>query len=290
MLRKRGREETGGGTSHPTTLPSCEALQSKVSWGMAWTVLAADGSLSPPPKKTKLQAGREHALTADELDVEWMAVRDDLLKKMSAAGAAITALEQLLQIEKEEAAAREEKFEKKIEELQELLKDSEEVVEVKEKERARLKLKTVSRGHEIAAMREAVSKLKKEKEEDKNKKVPKADKVVQTEAVVGQVAATQTPVRTYASVAAQVEEVRECGGEPTDVMDIDPPGSPKSGKSPQSSQGGTPTSKPTQATPTSGHLARAFVVYGVACHRPWQARIQEVERAFGRKGGGVIGV
>ena len=32
------------------------------------------------------------------------------------------------------------------------------------------------------------------------------------------------------------------------------------------------------------------MVHGVACHGPWQARIQEVERAFGRKGGGVIGV
>ena len=57
-----------------------------------------------------------------------------------------------------------------------------------------------------------------------------------------QVAATQTPVRTYASVAAQVEEVRECEGEPTDMIDIDPLGSPKSGKKPQSLQGGTPTS------------------------------------------------
>ena len=82
----------------------------------------------------------------------------------------------------------------------------------------------------------------------------------------------------------------ESDGEPTDKTDIDPPGSPKSGKKPQSLQGGTPTPKPTQATPTSGHLARAFVVHGVGCHGPWQARIQEVERAFGRKGEGVIGV
>ena len=92
-------------------------------------------------------------------------------------------------IEKEEAAAREEELEGKCEELKDLLKDSEEVVVVKEKERARLKEEIVSRGREIAAMREAVSKLKKEKEADKNKKVPKADKVVQTEVVVGQAAA-----------------------------------------------------------------------------------------------------
>ena len=146
-------------------------------------------------------------------------------------------------------------MEKKIEELQELLRDSEGVVEVKEKERARLKEETVSRGREIAAMREAVSKLKKETEPDKNRKVPKADKVVQTKAVVGRVAATQMPVRTSASVAAQVEEVRECEGEPTDKMDIDPPGSPKSGKKPQSSQGGTPTPKPTQATPANWYAS-----------------------------------
>ena len=204
MPRKREREETGGGTSHPTTPPSCEALQRDVSWGVAWTVLATDGSLSPPPKKTKLQAGRERALTAEELDVEWTAVRDDLLKKMTAAGAAIEALQHLLRIEQEEAAAREEELEKKCEELKDLLKDSEEVVVVKEKERARLEEETVSRGREIAAMREAVSKLKKEKEADKNKKVPKAEKVMQIEVVVGRVAATQTPVCTYASMAAQV--------------------------------------------------------------------------------------
>ena len=161
MPRKRGREETGGGTSHPTTPPSREALQRDVSWGVAWTVLAADGSLSPPPKKTKLQAGREQALPADELDVEWTAVRDELLKRMRAAGATIKALELLLSMEKEEAAAREEELERKCEELKDLLKDSEEVVVVKEKERARLKEEMVSRGREIAVMREAVSKLKK---------------------------------------------------------------------------------------------------------------------------------
>ena len=230
--------------------------------------MAADGGLSPPHKKTKLQAGRERALTADELDVEWTSVRDDWLEKMKAAGAAIKALEQLLRIEKEEAARQEEELEGKCEELKDLLRDSEEVVVVKEKERAWLKEETVSRGREIAAMREEVLKLKKGKEEEKNKRVLKADKVVQTEAVVGQVAATQTPVCTYASVAAQVEEVSGCEGEPTDKMDIDPLSSPKSGKKPQSLQGVTPTPKPTQATPTSGHLSRAFVVHGVACYGP----------------------
>ena len=144
-----------------------------------------------------------------------------------------------------------------------------ELLEEEEKKRAQLKVETVSRGREIANMRDAISKLKKEREAEKNKKVPKKDKVVQTELVVGKVAAMQTTICTYASVAAQVEGVSKCEGEPTDKMDIDPPGSPKSGKKPQPSQGGTPMPKPTQATPTSGHLARAFVVYGVACHGPW---------------------
>ena len=89
-------------------------------------------------------------------------------------------------------------------------------------------------------------------------------------------------------MAAQVGEVSEGEGEPTDKMDIDPAGSPKSGKNPLSSQGRTPTPKPIQATPTSGCLIMAFVVHGVACHGPCQARIQEVERSFGREGGEVI--
>ena len=78
------------------------------------------------------------------------------------------------------------------------------MLEEEEKKRAQLKVETVSRGQEIADIREAISKLKKEKEAEKNKKVPKKDKVVQTELVVGRVAATQTTIRTYASVAAQV--------------------------------------------------------------------------------------
>ena len=84
---------------------------------------------------------------------------------------------------------------------------------------------------------------------------------------------------TYASVAVQVDEVSEDEGEPTDKIDIDPPGSPKSGKKPRSSQGGTPTPKPTQATPPSSHLTRAFVVHGVACHglrRPGRTKSPKV--------------
>ena len=96
--------------------------------------------------------------------------------------------------------------------------------------------------------------------------MPKKDKVVQIELVVEKVAATQTTVHTYASVDVQVEGVSESKGEPTDKMDIDPPGSPKSGKKPQSSQDGTPMPKPMQVTHTSGHLARAFMVHGVICH------------------------
>ena len=32
------------------------------------------------------------------------------------------------------------------------------------------------------------------------------------------------------------------------------------------------------------------MVHGIACSRPRTQKIQEVERAFGRRGGGVIGV
>ena len=117
MPSKRGREETGGGTSHPTTPPRRQALQDDATRGYAISVLASADMLSPPPKGTKLQAGRERALTSDELDTEWKGVYNDLVFKLKTAGAAIEALQQLLKIEKEEAEAREEELERRIGEL-----------------------------------------------------------------------------------------------------------------------------------------------------------------------------
>ena len=70
MPSKRGREEAGGGTSHPTTLPPLSELQKDAIRGKAVAILAAAGELSPPPKKTKLQHGREWPLFAGELDTE----------------------------------------------------------------------------------------------------------------------------------------------------------------------------------------------------------------------------
>ena len=47
----------------------------------------------------------------------------------------------------------------------------------------------------------------------------------------------------------------------------------------------------TPRSPTTvGYVARAYVVHGVRCRRPMTHIIQEVETAFGRKGGEVIGV
>ena len=151
-------------------------MQKDAIRGKAVAILAAAGELSPPPKKTKLQHGRERPLFARELDTEWQKVYDDLMFKMKTAGAAIAALEQLPEIEREERAAQVEEEEKKVDRLQEQVRELEERLEEKEKIRVHLKEETVSRGREIAAMREAVSKLKKEKEADKNKKVPKADR------------------------------------------------------------------------------------------------------------------
>ena len=113
MPSKRGREETGGGTSHLTTPPRRQDLQDDATRGYAVAVLASAGLLSPPPKRTKLQAGRERALTSEELDTEWREVHRDLMFKLKTAGAAIEALEHLLKIEKEEATAREEELERK---------------------------------------------------------------------------------------------------------------------------------------------------------------------------------
>ena len=107
MPSKRGREETGGGTSHITTPPRRKDLQNDATRGYAVAVLTSAGLLSPPPKRTKLQAGRERALTSDELDTEWREVHKDLMVKLKPAKAVIEALKQLLKTEKWEAVARE---------------------------------------------------------------------------------------------------------------------------------------------------------------------------------------
>ena len=152
MPSKRGREEAGGGTSHPTTPPRLSELQVKAGMGKAMAILAAAGELSPPPKKTKLQHGRERPLFARELDTEWQKVYDDLMFKMKTAGAAIEALEQLLKIQREERAAQEEEEEKKVDRLREQVRELETRLEEKERISVHLKEETVSRGREIAAM------------------------------------------------------------------------------------------------------------------------------------------
>ena len=80
---------------------------------------------------------------------------------------------------------------------------------MKEKERARLKEESVGRGREIAVMRETVSMMKREMEVENKRKVLKADRLVQTDGDSLLAVGTQTTVRTYASVAAQVEPVSD---------------------------------------------------------------------------------
>ena len=128
-----------------------------------------------------------------------------------------------------------------------------------------------------------------EMEVEKNRKVPKPNSLVQSDRASLSAVGTQTTVRTYASMAAQVEEVSD-EGEATANMDLDPPATPNTPTMKGKSSGVTYTPKPTQVTTTVGHVGQAYVVHGAACHGSWQSNIQQAERAFGRKGGGVIGV
>ena len=48
--------------------------------------------------------------------------------------------------------------------------------------------------------------------------------------------------------------------------------------------------KPAGTTPVGDRPVRAFVVHGVACSGPWAHRNREMEKSFGRRGGGVIGM
>ena len=99
MPSKRGREEQGMATSHPTTLlPPLGLL----------LLAALTSSTSPPPKRTciwvtsepsqrahrfgSVAVDREVALTADKLDAEWRAVWEKERERVNTARAAIEAL------------------------------------------------------------------------------------------------------------------------------------------------------------------------------------------------------
>ena len=113
------------------------------------------------------------------------------------------------------------------------------------------------------------------------------NKEAQTDSALSKHKGTQTAPGTFADALAQTTRVENNVGT-TDKMDIDPP-TP------------APTMKKREAVPPTakdnkdsgqphGHLARGYVVHGVATTGPMLPKIQEVERAFWGKGGGVIGV
>ena len=112
------------------------------------------------------------------------------------------------------------------------------------------------------------------------------DKGGQTEVPQVQEGETQTPACTYASVAAQTEVKEKGAAKHTDSMDIDSTAPPSKVTADPPSAKDQNKDKGVAIAPTS----RAFFVHGVACIGPMTHKIQEVERAFGGKGGGVIGV
>ena len=107
------------------------------------------------------------------------------------------------------------------------------------------------------------------------------DKSTQSEVVGRTAIGTQTARRTYASVVAQTEDTGE-------KMDVDRASEGSRGASNLS--GGPTTKEPAGTTPVGEHPVRAFVVHGVACSGPWAHRSREVENAFGRRGGSIIGM
>ena len=150
-LRKRGRGESGGGTSHPTTPPHppLDELRLAAGRGYAYAILAED---KPPPKRTKLKGNYERALSAEEMCGVWHKAWEDLIREMKTCRVAMEAYDVMINIGKEDATACEEELEKEADGLREQVSELKVEVEEKEKIRARLKQETVSRGREIATM------------------------------------------------------------------------------------------------------------------------------------------
>ena len=103
------------------------------------------------------------------------------------------------------------------------------------------------------------------------------DKGGQTEVHQVQEAETQTPARTYASVAAQTEVKKKGVAKHTDNMEIDSTAPPNGATADPPSAKDQCKDKDT----ATAHTSRAFVVHGVACIGPMTHKIREVERVFG---------
>ena len=113
------------------------------------------------------------------------------------------------------------------------------------------------------------------------------DKEAQTDSVLNKHKGAQTASRTYANALAQNTRVENNVGT-THNMDIDPPTTPPTKKKREAVP---PTAKDNKDTGQQyGHLARGYVVHGVATTGPMLPPIGKFERAFWGKGGGVIRV
>ena len=119
-----------------------------------------------------------------------------------------------------------------------------------------------------------------EVEAERERRCRLVDRGVQSEVVGVTAIGAQTIGRTYAIVVAQTED----GGK---KMDVDGASRDLRGVG---SLSGDPARKPAGTTPVGDHPVRTFVVHGVACNGPCAHRSREVENAFRRRGGRVIGM
>ena len=172
----------------------------------------------------------------------------------------VYALQQELQEVEEKWAA---KLEDAVEEIGLLKKETEEGMATPHEKLAAVSAECNGRGKEIATLHGAVANMK------KGKRDKEMEEAVQTEVTEVLLAGTQTERRTYASILARTEEV-SIGGENTDKLDIHTP--PPTTNKP-TSPATTPLANTSNATPTSAHLSRAFVVHGIPYCGPWTQKI-----------------
>ena len=113
------------------------------------------------------------------------------------------------------------------------------------------------------------------------------NKEAQTDSALNKHKGVQAASRTYAEALAQTTRVEDNVGT-TDKIDIDPPTPPPITKKREAVH---PTAKENKDTgQPHGHLARGYMVHGVATTGPMLPNIQEVEKVLWGKGRGVIGV
>ena len=283
MPRKRGRQDKGGAGQEPSTPATADA---PILTTPPRSCVAVETPATPATPE--LKRAKTHAEAVAKVSIGFW--REQAMKKEDERF--------LLQLEVGELKEALSSSEAEVAKLKaELVKVREEVgsyyfqilsersnAKFADREKEALMQEVLLAKAEVEGLRKTVKKHEEDKAEveaERERRSRVLNSGMQSEMVGATATGTQTARRTYASVVAQTEDTGE-------KMNIDGPSWAFGGDGGR--MAGPTTKEPAGTTPVGDRPVRAFVVHGVACSGQWAHRSREIEKAFGCRGGGVIGM